>query len=638
MNAKILQKGEKIFLPNDEKIDKKCYEINNIENWANCFYNLKSGIILERYNLIISRTENNKFFEALNYEYGINNFPLDTNKAFQIYKTSADTSTDTLSMFRLYRIYKKDYKKFNIRKRNFVLEKFYIMKCFAYLTLREKKSYLYSRFDIYHELLIQLTDENDAAYEWFFDLIKFLYKNFKLYNINRDDIILIENVINKYFFVGHSYGKLPKLMQLAENGHPEAIYNMAVLYDDNKKFYFEKLINMNYYRSACDYAELHNNKEETLIFLRKSILNGYYSHIKWYKNLFFNINEFEDIFKKPQLKSELMFILGGMIDAIIADEIENFIEYIYLRKISIKHFKLGEEFKAYFDSFTKEIIDYLMKFTKGTDEENKKQIKLYYINNDLYKEIYIKLSMMYYYGVIGIMEPNLKEALNKLDYIEKNKDYLYEEKIYHYLKYKIYQKERKIKKKNNESINNNDEDLIKLEKQLIKMYYEDFTTEKIKKFPPSLFYILSKLYGSSSISNQDIIFEYVLLNRAANASLLKIDDFDYDYFEQKYLKYKAKIKLIEKNDEVNFSKLKLMKGIINVEGYGEDGTICPICFENQKSSICLPCKHFFCGTCLKKLVDNGKCPICRTDIKITFDFNLKKENLIQSILSSSYIY
>ena len=285
MNAKILQKGEKIFLHNDEKIDKKCYEINNIENWANCFYNRKSGIILERYNLIISRTENNKFFEALNYEYGINNFPLDINKAFQIYKTAADTSTDTLSMFRLYRIYKKDYKKFNIRKRNFVLEKFYIMKCFAYLTLREKKSYLYSRFDIYHELLNQLTDENDSTYEWFFDLIKFLYKNFKLYNINRDDIILIENVINKYFFVGHSYRKLPKLMQLAENGHPEAIYNMAVLYDDNKKFYFEKLINMNYYRSACDYAELLNNKEETLIFLRKSILNGYYSYIKWYLKL-----------------------------------------------------------------------------------------------------------------------------------------------------------------------------------------------------------------------------------------------------------------------------------------------------------------------------------------------------------------
>ena len=227
---------------------------------------------------------------------------------------------------------------------------------------------------------------------------------------------------------------------------------------------------------------------------------------------------------------------------------------------------------------------------------------------------------------------------NKLDYIEKYGKYFYEKKYYQYLKYKIKQKERKIKKKNKEIINDKDEDLIKLENQLIKMYYEDFTTEKIKNFPPSLFYILSKLYGTSSISNKDIIFEYVLLNRASNASLLKVNDNVYDSFEQKYFQYKAKKKLEEKNKEENFSELKMAKGIINVEGYGEDGTICPICFENKKSSICLPCKHFFCGRCLKKLLDKGKCPICRTDIKITFDFNLKQENLIQSILSNSYIY
>ena len=72
----------------------------------------------------MSKSENKNFFEALNYEYGINGYPLDTKKAYEIYKTSADTSTDTLSMFRLYRIYKKDFKKFNLQKRNFVFEKF----------------------------------------------------------------------------------------------------------------------------------------------------------------------------------------------------------------------------------------------------------------------------------------------------------------------------------------------------------------------------------------------------------------------------------------------------------------------------------------------------------------------------------
>ena len=33
---------------------------------------------------------------------------------------------------------------------------------------------------------------------------------------------------------------------------------------------------------------------------------------------------------------------------------------------------------------------------------------------------------------------------------------------------------------------------------------------------------------------------------------------------------------------------------------------------------------------MDKLLDQGCCPICRTEIKITFDIDLKKENLIKS--------
>ena len=646
MNAKILTQGEKIFLPIDETIDKKCYEINNIENWANCFYNLKSGIILERYKQIISRTENNKFFEALNYEYGINNYPLDKNKALQIYKTAADTSSDTLSMFRLYRIYKTDYKKFNIKKRNFVLEKFYILKCYSYLTSIEKNTLLYSRFDISTELSVQLKDEKAKFYKWYSEFMKFLFKNNKIYNINKDDIFLIDVVINLNFSYDIYYFNDKKLKKLADDDHPEVIYNLASVKVVDKKLYLEKLKEMNYYKSACDYAKIMDNGKEALLFVKKSLMNGYYSYIKCYMEIFFKINEFEEIFKQPILKSELQFIFGCMIDAIIADEIEIFIYYINIRKISIKHFNFADEFKFNFDIYTKEIINYLMNFTKGTDEENKKITKLYYINDYFFREIYTKFAVMYYYGVSGLIRPNLKEALNKFNLIHEN--YILEEKNSYYFIYKIKLKERKVLKfsrkktdsNNNENINKEEKDLIELEKKLIKMYYEDFTPEKIKKFPPSFFYILSKLYSSSSINNQDIIFEYVLLNRASNAPLLNVENIDYYYyyFKEKYLKYKAKKKLEEINKEENFSKLKEAKGIINVEGYGEDGIICPICFENQKSAICLPCKHFFCGTCLKKLLKKGVCPICRTDIKITFDINLRKENLIQSILSNSFIY
>ena len=62
------------------------------------------------------------------------------------------------------------------------------------------------------------------------------------------------------------------------------------------------------------------------------------------------------------------------------------------------------------------------------------------------------------------------------------------------------------------------------------------------------------------------------------------------------------MKIKEKNKEENFKKIKEAKGAINVEGYGEDGMICPICLENKKSIIALPCKHFFCGTCMKRLL------------------------------------
>ena len=637
MKEKIFREGEKIFFPIDEKIDEQCYELNNINNWAECFYNLKSGIILERYKELISRTENSKFFEALNYEYGINNYPLDTNRAFQIYKTAADTSTDTLSMYRLYRIYKKDFKKFNIRKRNLVLEKFYILKCYAYLTPREKDSYLYSRFDIYKELSCQLKNSNDKKDEWFKKLIRFLYKNYKLYNINRDDVMLIEEIINKKFYFQRFGWKIEKL---ADNGHPEAMYNLSVLGEFKGKKYFKELYQINYYRSFSDFPYSFDSEIQTLDIVKKSILNGYYSHIKYYIQIFTKINDLEDIFKLDQLKSELMFIFGCMIDAIIADEIEIFINYIYMRKISIKYYKFENEFKTHFDLYTKEIINYLMKFTKGTYEENRKIMKIYYLNTYFNIELYKIFSLIYYYGVSGIIEKNLKESLN---YMEKNPRKLSNDK-YRYLYYKIRIKERKmtknIKKANdsNKDNINNDEDLIKFEKDILKKYYDDFIAENIKKLPPSFFYILSRFYSSSSIDNEDIIFEYVLLNRAVNAALPNKNNFDFDNFEQKYFQFKAKKKLAEKNNEIDFKDLTKAKGIIKVEGYGDDGIICPICFENQKSTICLPCKHFFCSICIKKLIKKGNCPICRREIKITFDINLQKESLMQSILSNSYIY
>ena len=640
-----MKQGENLFLPYDENIDKKCYNINNIQNWAESFYNIKSGIILEKYKELVSKSEFGKFFEALNYEYGINNYPLDLNKALEIYKKAANTSTDTLSMYRLYHIYKKDYKKFNIKERCHILEKFYIMKCFTYLTPYEKDKELFNRFDIFEEVYIILIGENDYFYEWYKDFFDFLIINYDLYGLNKDDVLLVQAIIY-YYFSGKTEKKTEmmnkQLIELAEKGNPEAMFNLICIYNSQKEEniylkYYEKLYTMNYYRSFEAYTNTLPKEEETLNILKKSISNGYYNHIPNYLITFMMINNFEDIFTSPKLKTEFLKILNGLIDIIIFDNIEYITDLIFMRNKLIKHYNFENEFKTQFDPIFKEIINYLKIFSEGNEDKNKDKIKQYFIQDRYFKLFYTIIGYMHIYGIKGIIEKNYNEALDKYNYLLKNGGY-YIESFYLYYKYIIKKKLRllKIEKNKNPKINDKeDKELIELEKKVLDLNYQYLTKNNIKELPPSFFYYLSKLFRYNAINTKDLILEYVFLNRASNAKIIYRKNSHCLIFAELYIKQKVKKKIKEKNQEENFKKIKEEKGAINVGGYGEDGTICPICLENKKSIIALPCKHFFCGECMNKLLDEANCPICRTKIKITFDINLKKETLIKTILVNS---
>ena len=97
------------------------------------------------------------------------------------------------------------------------------------------------------------------------------------------------------------------------------------------------------------------------------------------------------------------------------------------------------------------------------------------------------------------------------------------------------------------------------------------------------------------------------LNKAKD---LKIDNPGFGSFFSIYRRYKSKIlsdKLKDQCTEV-FSNIQKNN---DSEGYGDDGTICPICFEKKRNEIALPCKHLFCNDCLGKC---EKCPICRAFI------------------------
>ena len=101
-----------------EKCDTEINKLYTIKNWSEMLFHGKKKLLKERFLNIISKSEYSKFFEGLNYEYGINNKPKNIKKAFEIYKQQADNSTDVLSMYKMYHIYRNEFINFGFSKRN----------------------------------------------------------------------------------------------------------------------------------------------------------------------------------------------------------------------------------------------------------------------------------------------------------------------------------------------------------------------------------------------------------------------------------------------------------------------------------------------------------------------------------------
>ena len=169
---------------------------------------------------------------------------------------------------------------------------------------------------------------------------------------------------------------------------------------------------------------------------------------------------------------------------------------------------------------------------------------------------------MYYYGISGIVDRDYNKSLNIFNYLLKSNDFLYGDERFS-LQF-IYYINRNVRKKSKysgliikEGIN--DKELIEIENKMIKLYFKEFSVDKIQIFYPSGFYILSRFFNSFSINNEDIIFEYVLLNRAANSKLLKLDGYMFDYCENNIINIKLKKKLkkkIRKRILINYYWLK----------------------------------------------------------------------------------
>jgi hypothetical protein len=352
-------------------LSQKCdYEINKIykiKNWSKMLFYGKPKLLKERFLSIISKSEHSKFFEGLDYEYGINNKPKDIKKAFEIYKQQADNSTDILSMYKMYHIYRNEFNNFGFSKRNKILEKYYLFKCYSYLPkyLVDRNSLLLNRFNIPYEVKIHFFYEEDSNLTKFHKFMKHLNKYISFYKIKKDDLLLIESII-LFDFKNNDNDKskaLDILKNIKENNNLEIIFKTAILNlknGDKSENLFKILEKNNYYRSFCDYAlyllQEKNDYKKSLELLKIASQNGIIRASYLYYDIFLSNFDFSKIEINKEFKDNLIFLVELLINNISTDGIYSYFEYFFLRKLCIKHWNLKFVIVSKYNSFTKEFI------------------------------------------------------------------------------------------------------------------------------------------------------------------------------------------------------------------------------------------------------------------------------------------
>ena len=615
----IFAEGEKLY-PISKECDDKCSKNYVIKNWADIFYNLKEGKFKKRFIDIIKKSEYSSFFEGLNYEYGINNCHKDLVKALSIYKKAANNSFDTLSMLRMYYIYKNDFLKFNIFKRNRIYEKFYLFKSFCFLDNQQlaREEFLFNRFDIFYEIYLHFSIEENEQMNIFPKYIKFLKKNYKLYDINKEDISFIESIIYLRF-KDDEFDKLnaiENLINLAvKENKLEALYKLTYFLKDEddkeKEEKFKQLYDKKYYRSYIDYALYLNSKnrrKESIEILKIARDKGYFNAGFLYYDIV--LEEFgfasimEEVIKNSFTKScELYKLFEILIDDVVTDKAYSFFEYVFLRKVCIKHYKLEKEINEYFGDYTKEILNYLNKMMHLTD----KQVNNYFFRKDYYKEFHLAFGAFNYYGLGDLLKQNNEIALKHFNIsIGASSSETYNRFVFYFI-YKISKKnyKEKILKEN---------EIKDIEKKIFNMYHKSLY-DKISTLSSSYFYFLFHLLNKKIGNDGNKILECICLRKSND---FKNDCPSSGSIISFYRKYKSKT-FYEKHKDDYENEFKNIQIKNDSEGYGKDGNICPICYENKRDVLSLPCKHLFCSFCINKL---EKCPICRECILLKYNINL----------------
>ena len=532
------------------------------------------------------------FLEASQYEYGFFNNKIDLQKAFSIYKKYADLH-DYLCMYKMHVIYLCEYEKFNIPL-NRVLEKIYILKCFAYFPnyINDWDIKLFEIIDVSMEIakILDLEDNKLEKHQLFFELLDNERDN---YNLSENDINLIKGVFFSYFHLESdlhilSFCELNSLIPKSELDYAyytaknkcfllkDVIKLDNSISDEEIEKFYKEIEKKELYEFYSDYGNYlldkkNNATPEIIKLFAASSKNGYlFDSFRSYQCLidYYNFDEIIEDYNKAEI------ILNYILDEIVFEKLL-FGQFILLMGLLIKYSKYIEKIISKYLIYVKEISEYINTNLIRKEKENEE-----FTDEDDY--LLIIKAYLFYFGFKGIEEQNLQKALEYTDKRMNITKKLYNKKICAFFKYNIKKLmySRKIISK---------DEFIKDKKDLIEFFYNNLNL----KYQTVDCYIIGEDYFEGITTKKDEFNALLLYKFAQNIFCKTIID------------------CLTKNKIIKFLKYHENK---KENKFLED--ICSICYTNKPNKIFIPCKHNFCSFCADKLEEGKKCPICRSKVLI----------------------
>ena len=597
-----MEELEKIFPTDKETLEKlKGYAINL--DYEKVFFEHLGPELKKIFKNKKDKIIYKNFLDALQYEYGFFGQKIDLQKAFSLYKKYADDYNDYFCMYKLHVIYLCDYEKFNIPF-NRVLEKIYLLKCFAYVPnyILDLELKLFEKIDLIYELALILdledNDENSLdKHELFFDLLNEQREKF---NLSENDVLLMKGCLFCFFKKKEDdpdynlilFSTLNSIMPKSEldfayyNAKTKCVYfkdylNLNDLISDSEvESYFQEIKEKKLYAFYSDYGEYFIDKKVNAtpeiieIFTVASENGDLFSCFKAYQCLL-DYYDF-DVIMSDYDKAKIL--LGYLLDNVVFEKL-SLSQFILLMGCFIKHSKYKEKIIDNYLVYVKEINEFNNRIL------NNKEIELEEGKKEFY--LFIK-AYIYYFGFEKIEKQNFQKAVEYLDKGIKIAVKNWVKKIHEFIKYHIKKLMNDLKLISNDELNIAKKDLFTFYSEHLNLKYEIIDC-----------YITGKDYLEGFTKKQDEFLAFAILKSSQKIFCGNIIGFMVKNEIKKFLKD-------NENKIENTLKDKLKNKL-------KDETCC-ICYDKKIDRILIPCEHYFCSVCAEKIEKSSKCPICRGEI------------------------